>query len=729
MGTGYTRNDAANNIADGNIINASDLDGEFDAVESAFNSSSGHTHDGTSAEGAPIEVIGPTQDVVITASALRPKTTNTVDLGTASLEFKDAFFDGTVTTDALAVTAGITSNVVTVSSDNAGSAKGPQLDILRDSSSPADSDAIGHIDFSGKDDGDNKTIYASILASIGDVTDGTEDGTLKFNTMVAGSDTTVITVKGGLVGIGTSAPSSLLELVSDDATNTGVTQQLTLTHTTTGTAGDGIGTRMTFESEDDGGTKSTMGHIDTIFTDVSDGAEKSAFVFSTRNGGSISEAMRISSNGKVFIGNTITHQYDAYGDDVKLQLESAGTSPYAGFGMLQNSNDADPAPLIFGKSRGTSIGSTTIVQDGDTLGRIEFQGMDGADLETGASIFGQVDGTPGANDMPGRLVFNTTADGAHSATERMRIDSSGNVGIGATAPAHKLDIVESADAFGVRITNNSDGSQGLQVRTSDNDTGQYILDLQTSSSATGTNYASKFVVEKGGNVGIGTTSPGNFNGLTFNGNFLSVDGPLQVKSTNDSVSVIGLGGDTYRKASIASANGTDDGYLAFAVATAATSSAVSEVGRWLSGGGLTFNGDTAAVNALDDYEEGTFTPSIGSGAGSGGGASGATGSYTKIGNRVFAECHMSISTLGSMSGTFFVTGFPFAASSSYRLSQGTVRSQGIGGSNNLPLAFEMSAGNNFGRFHFMSGTSTQLTVAVSQLSASDFFAIGITYNV
>ena len=157
MGTGYTRNDSANNIADGNIINASDLDGEFDAVESAFNSSSGHTHDGTSAEGAPIAVLGPTQDVVITASVLRPKTTNTVDLGTSSLEFKDAFFDGTVTTDALAVTAGITSNLVTVSSDDAGSAKGPQLDILRDSSSPADSDAIGHIDFSGKDDGDNKT--------------------------------------------------------------------------------------------------------------------------------------------------------------------------------------------------------------------------------------------------------------------------------------------------------------------------------------------------------------------------------------------------------------------------------------------------------------------------------------------------------------------------------------------------------------------------------------------
>ena len=41
MGTGYTRNDTSNNIADGNVINASDLDGEFDAIQSAFNGSSG----------------------------------------------------------------------------------------------------------------------------------------------------------------------------------------------------------------------------------------------------------------------------------------------------------------------------------------------------------------------------------------------------------------------------------------------------------------------------------------------------------------------------------------------------------------------------------------------------------------------------------------------------------------------------------------------------------------
>ena len=43
---GYTRQDTANNIANGSVIDADDLDGEFNAVESAFNASSGHAHDG-----------------------------------------------------------------------------------------------------------------------------------------------------------------------------------------------------------------------------------------------------------------------------------------------------------------------------------------------------------------------------------------------------------------------------------------------------------------------------------------------------------------------------------------------------------------------------------------------------------------------------------------------------------------------------------------------------------
>jgi len=91
---GYTRTDTTNNIADGNIINATDLDNEFDGIQAAFNSSTGHNHDGTTGEGAPILVLGPTQDVVVGAAAITPKTTNTVDLGSGSLKFKDLFLAG-----------------------------------------------------------------------------------------------------------------------------------------------------------------------------------------------------------------------------------------------------------------------------------------------------------------------------------------------------------------------------------------------------------------------------------------------------------------------------------------------------------------------------------------------------------------------------------------------------------------------------------------------------------
>lgn len=64
MGTGYTRNDTANNIADGNVINASDLDGEFDAVQAAFNGTTGHSHDGTSGEGPQIASGGIAADAI-----------------------------------------------------------------------------------------------------------------------------------------------------------------------------------------------------------------------------------------------------------------------------------------------------------------------------------------------------------------------------------------------------------------------------------------------------------------------------------------------------------------------------------------------------------------------------------------------------------------------------------------------------------------------------------------
>ncbi len=106
MGTGYTRTDTINNIADGNIINAADFDGEYDAIEAAFNSSSGHTHDGTSGEGGPVTVLGPAQDFVASTTDIKPKSNNTLDIGTTGLKFKDLHLQGTANLPTVDIDAG-----------------------------------------------------------------------------------------------------------------------------------------------------------------------------------------------------------------------------------------------------------------------------------------------------------------------------------------------------------------------------------------------------------------------------------------------------------------------------------------------------------------------------------------------------------------------------------------------------------------------------------------------
>ena len=116
MGIGYTRQDTSNNIANGNVINADDLDAEFNAIESAFDSSSGHTHDGTSAEGAPIEVIGPNQEFISDGTSFYPKANNSYDLGRVGAEWKDIFIDGTANIDSLVADAATVNGTASVDS-------------------------------------------------------------------------------------------------------------------------------------------------------------------------------------------------------------------------------------------------------------------------------------------------------------------------------------------------------------------------------------------------------------------------------------------------------------------------------------------------------------------------------------------------------------------------------------------------------------------------------------
>jgi hypothetical protein len=155
MGATYTRQESAN-ITDGSVIEATHFNNEFNQLESAFASSTGHSHDGTTAEGGYVPLIAdldannkivsdtsnnrfgvfvevggsPVEQFRFQDGAIVPVTDNDIDLGTGALEFKDLYLDGTANIDTLVIgsSTGVTSvdtdlSSVSASDDTLASAK------------------------------------------------------------------------------------------------------------------------------------------------------------------------------------------------------------------------------------------------------------------------------------------------------------------------------------------------------------------------------------------------------------------------------------------------------------------------------------------------------------------------------------------------------------------------------------------------------------------------------
>ena len=258
----------------------------------------------------------------------------------------------------------------------------------------------------------------------------------------------------------------------------------------------------------------------------------SRLVFSTTPDGSdtLSERMRINSSGRLLIGSTVESSHA--GIDSALQIIGTGTDD-SSITMSRFSNDHHSAYLVFSKSRNGSIGGNTVVQDGDSLGRITFFGNDGTDGNTPATeIDVEVDGTPGSNDMPGRIVFRTTADGASSTTERLRIDSDGHMGLGVTPNANwpsdgdtrAFQIGSGAVVFGRGSGDEDRGGIGVNYYT-DNVGNKYLANghaarvylndgnidfdntaaVNTNGAGAGLTLTTRMRIEAGGNIGMGLT--------------------------------------------------------------------------------------------------------------------------------------------------------------------------------------------------------------------------------
>ena len=174
-----------------------------------------------------------------------------------------------------------------------------------------------------------------------------------------------------------------------------------------------------------------------------------------------SERMVLDSSGRLLIGLTSSI---ALGTDSYLaQIKATGSS--AGLGIIRTADSVAPPFFSLVKSR-----SDGIVQNNDGLGKIQWIAHDGNDYNNvSALINAEVEGTPGGDDVPGRLMFHTTADGAASPTEHMRIAADGNILLKKTTAAFGTAGIRAAgDNIGLLECTRSNG-QPLAVNRLTND--------------------------------------------------------------------------------------------------------------------------------------------------------------------------------------------------------------------------------------------------------------------
>ena len=146
-----------------------------------------------------------------------------------------------------------------------------------------------------------------------------------------------------------------------------------------------------------------------------------------------SERLRLTSGGELLVGHgsVINNMKFGGSGDFGSHAEIIGANKGFANGLAILNYDATatiPALLKLATSRSDTAGTNAVVgNDNDNCGGIQFMGNDGTRFIDVARIDGVTDGTVGSNDMPGRLSFHVTADGASVVTERMRIAKDGMV--------------------------------------------------------------------------------------------------------------------------------------------------------------------------------------------------------------------------------------------------------------------------------------------------------------
>jgi hypothetical protein len=338
-----------------------------------------------------------------------------------------------------------------------------------------------------------------------------------------------------------------------------------------------------------------------------------------------SERMRIDSSGNVGIGATSPGKklHVSAGSSSGILLEDTSTSGAApDIEVIGKRSDGNSSPSFGGKLLLAKNRTDAAIGSSNSIGTVLFGGnhTDGStsNILYTASIGGVSEGTFNSSaDMPTGLAFYTGSTGLTSATanttfgtERMRIDSDGNVGIGTSSPGAKLHIEEGTaganDTPEIKISSFRPALRLEDKSTSQNSAeicGDNALIFRVSVPVDDDTALTEHMrVTANGNVGIGTSSPGKD---------LDVNGEIRAST------------------------------------------------------GILFGSDTAAANTLDDYEEGTWTPTYFGASTAGSYTATTSATYTKVGNLVTVSATLTnITTVSAGTGGLRIGGLPFAAGTS-----------------------------------------------------------------
>jgi hypothetical protein len=305
--------------------------------------------------------------------------------------------------------------------------------------------------------------------------------------------------------------------------------------------------------------------------------------------------------------------------DLSVISSSSGGGPTL---TIKNTNDdAEPTYLKFVKDTSTSAA------DNDEIVKIEFYHDDDGDNQTryGAMIVSTTDTATSSEDT--KIKFMTRANATD--TETLTLES-GKVGIGTSSPTYLLDVEASSGGN----LSYEDAGEGLLSLITSGGTAVVRLDARS---------GEHHYLTNGGNLGIGHATPQY--GLTL------------AQGTADANKIGWEAGDNVKRGSIHVDGSSDD--MHFQVGTSN-----NEKMRILNEGGITFNGDTAAANALDDYEEGTATVAFTAGSGSitiGSSQMQDKLTYVKIGGVVHFKGRFTVSAISSPSSELGLSGLPFTS--------------------------------------------------------------------